>query len=188
MRDDEGDWGQGAISCKEGPTGIWGGRNVCVCVCVYMSDSGLPGHFDCPSPPLLCVTLLLPTVPFFFPISLLYFSLRTMSNSHSHFLTSSSFHSLTISGSSLIQSLLVGLPAHFPLGHHINRILLILTQSDSEGDDQVSFSFPTSLVHVSHAYATLQMLKGRVKSVSLIFIFPLLLWILSAYISGIHGE
>lgn len=119
-----------------------------------MSDSGLPGHFDCPSPPLLCVTLLLPTVPFFFPISLLYFSLRTMSNSHSHFLTSSSFHSLTISGSSLIQSLLVGLPAHFPLGHHINRILLILTQSDSEGDDQVSFSFPTSLVHVSHAYAT----------------------------------
>lgn len=79
-RDEEGDWGQGAICCEEDRTGIW------------------------------------------------------------------------YSGSTLVQSLLVGLPARFPSGHSINSRLLTLTQPDWERGDQVPFSFPPSPAHASHVY------------------------------------
>lgn len=43
--DDEGDWGQEVSCSKEGK--IYEDKNVCVCVCVYMSDSVVLGHLDC---------------------------------------------------------------------------------------------------------------------------------------------
>lgn len=100
-----------------------------LCVCVYMSDSGVLRHPDCPSPLLFSVHLSPPyTLPYSFP------SPCALPNFPSFHLPTSYPSStplplyVSISGSTLVQSLLVGLLARFPSGHRINSLLLTLTQ------------------------------------------------------------
>lgn len=58
----------------------------------------------------------------------------------------------SILGSTWVQSPLVGLPARFPSGHGIKSMPLTLMQPDCGGGNQVSLSFPPSLVH-AHMHA-----------------------------------
>ena len=90
---------------------------VCVCVCACMNDSGVLGHLDCPCPALLSVHFSPPlTLPYSFPVS------PPPPPSVASLPLSTS-----ISGSIMVQSLLVGLPARFPSRHSINSLLLTLS-------------------------------------------------------------
>lgn len=130
MRNDEGDEGQRAISCKEGPTGIWGGWNICVFPKVIL------GFLD---------TLIVP--PFYSPdthspiLSHFLPSLLILCPAHYPFSKPSppSLY-LSISGPNMVQSLSVGLLARFPSGSSINSWLLTRTQPNLGIGNQVLFS------------------------------------------------
>lgn len=115
---DEGDKGQSAISFKEGSIGIWGGWNVCV----LTSDFGVFGHLDCP--------LFLPrhALSYSFVISSLLSPYSAQPTTCFPNLLPILL-SMSISGTSMVQSLPVGLLARFPSGSSINSSLLTLSKT-----------------------------------------------------------